>query len=186
MKKNTWRSLLIAAVVLIPVAYWLWRDTGSGVGIDLVEALPAAEKRTNRPIEENFTVLDQTIAAETRRAIFAHPHSRITWRLTLPRDAWLRVWLGLKPEAWDQEGDGVLFRIGISDTRNYDEVLNQMVDPFANADDRRWIPVELDLSAYAGQQVEIIFNTNPSGPEKKKGDTRNDLAVWGAPEIYIR
>ena len=32
----------------------------------------------------------------------------------MPPDAWLRTSLGIQPEAWTKEGDGVLFRIGVS------------------------------------------------------------------------
>ena len=58
----------------------------------------------------------------------------------------------------------MLFRFGVSDGRTYDELLKQHVDPLHNTNDRRWIPVTIDLSAYAGQQVDIIFNTNSSLP----------------------
>jgi hypothetical protein len=45
--------------------------------------------------------------------------------------------------------------------------------------------VKIDLSAYAGEQVSLIFNTNSSMPGK--GDNQdNDLALWGAPEIVVR
>jgi hypothetical protein len=43
----------------------------------------------------------------------------------------------------------------------------------------------VDLSAYAGQDMEIIFNTRESGPGQGP-DARNDLPLWGAPEIVMR
>jgi hypothetical protein len=43
----------------------------------------------------------------------------------------------------------------------------------------------LDLSAYAGEEVDVILNTYGSAPGKGV-DLRNDLAVWGAPEIVVR
>ena len=43
----------------------------------------------------------------------------------------------------------------------------------------------VDLSAYAGEDVDIMLNTYGSTPGKP-GDIRNDLAVWGMPEIVIR
>ena len=43
----------------------------------------------------------------------------------------------------------------------------------------------VDLSAYAGEDVDLIFGTNPSEPGK--GDNRdNDLALWGAPRVVVR
>ncbi len=43
----------------------------------------------------------------------------------------------------------------------------------------------VDLSAYAGEEVDLIFNTYAQ-PPGQRGDIRNDLAVWGAPEIVVR
>ena len=89
------------------------------------------------------------------KAILAKTPSRIIWRLKVPPDAWLRTSLGIQPEAWTKEGDGVLFRIGVS-FQNYEELLNLHVDPVAKESDRRWIPVNIDLTAYAGEEVEVI------------------------------
>jgi len=41
------------------------------------------------------------------------------------------------------------------------------------------------LSAYAGEEVDLIFNIYGS-PPGGSGDIRNDEAVWGAPEIVVR
>ena len=54
------------------------------------------------------------------------------------------------------------------------------MDPFHNKADRRWIPVAVDVSQYAGEEVEVIFNTNNSMPGK--GDDRdNDTALVRRP-----
>jgi hypothetical protein len=103
----------------------------------------------------------------------------------VPEDGWLKVDLGLKPEAWDKEGNGVWFYVGVSDGHTYEELFNQHVDPYNNKSDRRWVPVFVDLSAYAGEDVELVFNARTSA-EKTPEDPRNDLALWGAPEIVIR
>ncbi len=44
----------------------------------------------------------------------------------------------------------------------------------------------VDLSAYAGEQVDIIMNTYASLPDKQVGDQQNDYSLWGAPEIVVR
>jgi hypothetical protein len=59
------------------------------------------------------------------------------------------------------------------------------VDPFNNQADRRWIPVMVDLSAYGGEQVDLIFNTYAS-PPNVPGNPDNDLPLWGTPEVVIR
>jgi hypothetical protein len=111
--------------------------------------------------------------------------TRITYKIRVPDDGWLRVAVGLKQEAWTLEGDGVRFRAIVSDGRASDELFVQDLNPFLNPTDRKWISLTVDLSAYAGEEVDLMFNTNASTPGKT-GDVRNDLAVWGAPEIFIR
>jgi hypothetical protein len=74
----------------------------------------------------------------------------------------------------------------VSDGRASDQLFTQHVNPFANASDRKWTPVMVDLSAYAGEQVDIIMNTYASLPDKAVGDQQNDYSLWGAPEIVVR
>jgi hypothetical protein len=103
----------------------------------------------------------------------------------VPDDAWLRVAVGTRPESWTQEGNGTYFLVGVSDGRSYEEVFTQHVNPFANAGDRKWIQVWVDLSAYAGEEVQLVFNTR-SSPKDQAADERNDLPLWGDPEIIVR
>ena len=53
--------------------------------------------------------------------------TRITWHAQVPDDGWLSVNVALKPEAWTQEGDGVLFFVGVSDGRAYEQLFSQHV-----------------------------------------------------------
>jgi hypothetical protein len=182
MQGNRAAIAAVLVIVLVVTGWWLFRRSTAGEGIDLIETFEAAEKR---PDGGTFEVIDATLNGDTRRAIFTEAPSRIIWRVTLPDDGWLRVAVGMQPEAWEQEGDGVQFRIGVSDGRQYEPLLTQHVNPFANQGDRRWIPVMLDLSAFGGEHVELIFNTDNS-PEGKGHDPRWDLALWGAPEVVVR
>jgi hypothetical protein len=88
----------------------------------------------------------------------------------------------MKPESWDKEGNGVYFFAGVSDGKSFEQLFTQTVNPFKNASERRWIPVSVDLSAYAGEEVEVILNTRSSGPGLPDDD-RNDLPLWGTPVI---
>ena len=92
------------------------------------------------------------------------------------------LFFAMRPDSWPLSGDGAQFRVGVSEGRTYDEVLRQFVNPKEGG--QKWFSAHLDLSAYAGREVRIIFNTDP-GP-KGGGDARNDLAVWGEPHIYSR
>ena len=91
----------------------------------------------------------------------------------------------MKPETWDKEGNGVWYYVGVSDGHAYEELFSQHLDPFGNKSDRRWVQIFVDLSAYAGEEVGIVFNTRTSA-ERTPDDPRNDMALWGAPEIVIR
>src|SRR5919108_4885375 len=181
MKGNRSIFIAIAVVAVLILAWWLVRRGGEHGAIDLVTRFDAAEKRPN---PEVFKVEDVTINGETKKSIAIAPvvGSRVIFKTRIPDDGWLRVFMGLKPEAWTQEGDGVRFMVLVSDGRASDELFTQDVNPYANQADRKWTPVMVDLSPYAGEEVDVIFNTFGSRPRQPE-DIRNDLAVWGAPEI---
>ncbi len=182
MKGN--RAILTAVVVvlLLIAGVWLFKRGGRSASIDLIASFNAAEKR---PASGTFEVADVDLNGEKKQAIFTKPPTRMIWKVKVPDDGWLRVFLGMKPESWEAEGDGVLFRIGVSDGRVYDELVSQHLDPFHNKTERRWVPVMVDLAAYGGEDVEVIFNTNVSMPGKPE-DPRNDTGLFGAPEIVVR
>ena len=138
-----------------------------------------------KPAGGQFQVIDIELNGEKKRAIFTTPPTRMIWKVKIPDDGWIKTSLGMKPESWEQEGDGVFFRIGISDGRAFEDLLTLHVDPFHNKADRHWIPVAVDVSAYAGEEVEVIFNAEMSMPNKP-ADNRNDTALFGTPEIVVR
>lgn len=182
------RLALVAAVVLV-VGFLLVfvvpgrRDTGDGPLVDLIALFPEAEKRTTMgSLTEAFAVIDVTLHGERRRAIFAHPTSRITWDVDVPADAVLRTEAGMRLESWTAPGDGATFRIGIGDGPTYREVYERLLDPYNRPEDRGWAAIEIDLAPYAGRRVRIVFNTTP-GPWD---NAVRDAAVWGAPRIERR
>lgn len=182
MKGNRAALAVGLAIVLLAAGWWLFKRSGSAPAMELIPMFASAEKK---PAGGTFEVLEADLNGEKKQAIYTVPTSRITYKARIPDDAWLKVSVGTKPEFWTQEGDGVLFRVGVSDGRTYDPLFTQHVNPFANSGDRKWIQVWVDLSAYAGEEVELIFNTNTS-PEGKGDDPRNDHALWGNPEIIVR
>jgi hypothetical protein len=178
--KNSRAVLTAVVVVVVLVAgWWMFRRSGAE-RIDLLAQFDQAEKRGGE-----FTVVDATLAGDTKKAIAAPPNGRLIFRVRVPEDGWLKVSLGMKPESWDKEGNGVHFYAGVSDGRAFEKLFTQTVNPFANASERRWIPVTVDLSAYAGEEMQVILNTVSSGPGAAPDD-RNDLPLWGAPEIVKR
>ena len=182
MKGNRAALAVALAVVLLAGGWWLFRRGSSAPAVQLIPLFESAQKR---PETATFQVIDADLNGEKKQAIYTVPTSRLIYKVRIPDDAWLRVSVATKPESWTQEGDGVLFRFGVSDSRTYDPLFTQHVNPFSNPGDRKWIQVWVDLSAYAGEEVELIFNTNTS-PEGKGDDARNDHALWGAPELIVR
>jgi hypothetical protein len=183
--KRMW-VVVVVAVVVLAAGYWWWRQGqtgGDAVAVDLVEAFRAAEKRTTLDPAAAFSMEPQTIAGQTKPAVYAHPPSRIIYHdVTVPERGRLELFLGIKEEAWDKGTDGVYFRVGVSLGPAYHELTARSLDPYRNAADRAWIPLSFDLSQYAGQKVNVVFNTHPSAP----GGPDNgmyDFAVFGAPRI---
>lgn len=176
------RWFVLGGVVgVIGLVMWS-RSMGSGTVVaDLVAHFPNAAQA--RPNPEAFVLGDVTIAGRTLKSIAVSQASRIIWKEKVPSNGWLEVSLGLREEAWTKTGDGVLFLVGVTAGGKYDELISLVVNPFANPADRQWYPLMLDLSPYAGQEVEVIFNTR-AGAGDATAD--NDLAVWGAPTIVTR
>ena len=174
------RAVLTAAVLVIVVAagWWVFHRRGAE-RVDLISLFDQASKK---PSDGAFQVVDATLAGDTRKAIAAPPNGRITFHVRVPDDGWLRLSVGMKPESWDKEGDGVYFFAGVSDGKSYEQLFTTTVNPFKNAAERKWIPVSVDLAAYAGEEVDVILNTRASGPGQPPDD-RNDLPLWGAPTI---
>jgi len=174
------RAVLTAAVIVIVVlAGWWVFHRRSAEHVDLISLFDQATKQPNA---QAFSVVDATLAGETKKAIAAPPNGRITFHVKVPDDGYLRVSLGMKPESWDKEGNGVYFYGGVSDGKSFEQLFTQTVNPFKNPAERRWIPVSVDLAAYAGEEIDVILNTRSSGPGLP-ADERNDLPLWGAPVI---
>lgn len=191
MKKSQIVALVLLLVVVAAGVWYFTSGRSASTAVALVDLYPAAyaagDARSNIPDKAAaFKLGPVSLDGDSRTAIYMATTSRLTFRrVAIPENAWLRVSLGLMEEAWTQSPDGVLFRFGVSDGRTYDELLKQHVDPLHNTGDRRWIPVTVDLSAYAGQEVDLIFNTNASLPGRPE-DSRFDFAVWAQPEIFIQ
>jgi arylsulfatase A-like enzyme len=106
----------------------------------------------------------------------ATPPSRVTFVADVPRAARLALAAGipgrhhLKP--------AVEFVVSVRHKGSETTVLSRLVDPANRAVDRGWIPLEADLSAYAGRGVEIVLETR--GFEATRDE---DRAFWGTPTI---
>jgi len=179
--KSSRAALVAVVLVVVVIAGWFMFRKGGAERVDLLTVFDQAKQEGGA-----FTVVDATLNGETKKAIAAPPNGRISFHVRIPDDGWLKLSLGVKPEAWQKEGNGVYFYAGVSDGRAFEQLFTQTVNPFANKSERRWIPVTVDLSAYAGEEMFVILNTRGGGPGGDATDLRNDLPLWGAPEIVKR
>jgi hypothetical protein len=178
------RGVITAIVVLVLIAagWWVFGRGRTSSSIDLLETFPQTKKQ---PDAARLQIVDATVNGETKRAIVSDGATRITWSVRVPDDAWLRVDVAMQPDTWQKENQGTYFFVVVSDGRNDEMLFSQHVHPFANEGDRKWMPAFIDLSAYAGEQVDLIFNVR-SGVGGKSTDFTNIVALWGAPAVVVR
>jgi hypothetical protein len=178
--------VLIGVVVVAAVGGWFFLRSGSEtVAVDLMAQFESAKER--RPRLESFTVGNATIAGTTLNAILPNEPSRVVYTVKVPERAALKVSLGVLEPGWTVAGDGVMFKIVLADSRGYVDCANLVLNPFGSAGDKGWREVECDLSEYAGETIDILFNTYSSAPQRPPRDDKNgDLPAWGAPRIITR
>jgi hypothetical protein len=173
MKRPVW---IVAGIVVLGglIAWLAMRGESENVVVNFVDDLAAAVEK--RPSDDAFSVAEVSLGGVAKRALVANTPSRIAWSVTVPENAWLIVSAGVKEEGWTVAGDGVSFRISMND----DEVLHTVVDPYGDPSDKRWNDLEIDLSEFAGETMNVYLKT--FNGKSKDGD----LAVWGEPRIITR
>lgn len=127
---------------------------------------------------ESWNILDQT-----KDVLFTHPAESGSTALVYPVMIQPRTTfcadIAIAPEAWQGEGDGVVFSVYVEDDAGMHLLFSQYVDPKHHQADRNWLPVQVNLRRYQGKLVRIILATG-SGPA---GDRRYDWAGWGNPVL---
>ena len=139
------RAVLTAVVIVVVVAagWWLFRR-GSG------RARRSARRSSTRRQKSGGAVHGRRRDAGRRDASgrsLAPPNGRLTFRVKVPDDGWLKVSLGTEAGGVGQGRQRRLFFAGVSDGRAFEKLFEQTLNPFANPSERRWIPVTVDLSA---------------------------------------
>ena len=109
--------------------------------------------------------------------LWMHPPSKVSYHLTLPREARLSFSVSLSPKVWQEEGDGVEFQVILDGGQGFEQIYWRTVDPRHNPGDQRWFDELIDLSSYAGQEVVITLLTYP------RGNNSWDWAGWGHPIV---
>ena len=122
---------------------------------------------------DKFRIGDKTI--RSLRGLSQHPPSnRISYKTTInPDEPVLQAIAAIKIEA-AIASDGVGFRLEIKDGDAIETLFETQLDPRNVPTDRAGHPFRLDLSRYAGREVELLFSTD-SGP---RNDSTADWAGW--------
>jgi hypothetical protein len=189
-------------------------STGKEQGTDgravynFLNNLKGADIAGPKPLQgDSVTANTITIGNTAKRSIIQRPDSEATFRVFIPNERCaLRVSLATMPETWDRAGDGVTFKILMSDQlleNLYDEIgmvgvelqstflkprsyflrmrtiYLAYLDPKQIPAQRTWNNVTLDLSRFAGKVLDLSFALEP-GP---RGDRRFDAGIWGDPVI---
>ena len=165
-----WFFLWSVHPALLPQEVYYDIIANRGVTMRLVD--PALVK------QEQWKILD-----EEREVLFVHPAPSGSTALVFPVKiepaTTFRADLAVAPEAWALEGDGLTFSLYVEDNTGMQLVHSRYVDPKHHQQDRRWVPLQVDLSSFGGELVRLILVVG-SGPA---GDQRYDWAGWGEPRL---
>jgi arylsulfatase A-like enzyme len=149
--------------------------------VDLVASAPArlAEASVNGQDERRVRTLlgrPQRIQNAVRASLPATPPSRLTFVADVPRGGRLVLAAGIPGRHHGKPA--VEFVVNVRQRGRQRTVLSRLVDPANQTADRRWIPLEADLSAYEGRGVELLLETRGFDRTNEA-----DRAFWGTPAI---
>ena len=119
------------------------------------------------------------LSGEARNALGEHPpYERLPYRIHVPTDPKevFAFSYALDPAVFGQAStDGVEFIVELKDpSERITKQFSRYIDPKHHAEERRWMDGQIDLSAWSGKSVELLFTTTP-GPS---GNTAYDWAAW--------
>lgn len=169
-------ALAILAVILVAGCRHVERTPVQAV--NLLREFDGADKRP----PTGFQIVDRQIGGVSRPSLVVPVPSRLTIPLPLPRRGVLRAAAALDVPGADGAAS-VRLRVGVSDDRIYEH----LTDVVLTSDQRRWIDVRADLSAYAGWKWSLFYH-----PDRVMwrlvlaADPIDGLpatALWGSPEI---
>lgn len=124
--------------------------------MDLIQALPSAEQRSQLPRTEGIVVVDADVDGTVRQSLRTCGPARIIWTTCLPRKAVIRTAIALDREH-SAQGAALALRIGVSGKRRYDMLFRQEFPPSTGPGDLTWVPVSLRLSRYTDFQWSLFY-----------------------------
>ncbi len=112
-----------------------------------------------------------------RNSIWINPPTAVSYPgVPLGKNPVLRCFIAIHPLIWNDTGaDGALFRVSVQVNGTRETVAERYLNPIARPDERKWNAFDVDLSKYAGRQVDLILE-NAAGPAK---NDYGDWCIWG-------
>jgi hypothetical protein len=144
--------------------------------VELSRTFEAAQRRPAAGFDQTAHVADGI----ARPSIVMPVPARAIWSLPLPRHGLFHAFIAV--DAPGQPAAAVRFRLGISDNRTYEELIEH-----TQTGTQGWTELRADLSAYAGLKWSLFYR-----PDRitwrlvLATDALNGSpvrAVWGAPEV---
>ncbi len=165
-----------------------------GWALDVTFSRPAAFYRLldqraevrDAPQPVNFNVPIE-VAGVSRAVIWSAPPAALIYsRIALPADrgSRLRAWIAIHPLVWpDRGGDGARFALEIrsGDGQPAQRIWSAYVNPAHREEDRAWLPVDVPLTPFRGQTVDLVL-VNEAGPD---GNAYADWCLWADPELVL-
>jgi hypothetical protein len=182
-EKRTVHWIRVAATlsfaVATPLLFAAILVTRERVAVNLLDQLDTARMESPAGMHVGFSRVEEVINGFSPAALFAHPPSRLTWKVTVPaQKPVLKTNIALRPYVWEHRSDGVAFDIAITDG-SHETTVSRFLNPGSQLNDRAWVEMDVDLSEYSGRSVEISLATS-AGPH---GNVGWDWALWGDPRI---
>lgn len=147
-----------------------WAQLPGGLDVSLRGLLTQSE--IVEPATNFVARSELTIDGQRLDTWFQNPNSTIRFRVRVPHDqALLNFAIGLDPHVWSPDkGDGVTFKISAAPIQT---LFARDIDPKNNVADRKWHPLDIDLSQFRNDQILLSFHTAPDA------NRTFDWAGWG-------
>jgi hypothetical protein len=121
--------------------------------LDLIEQLPGAEQRTyGRDPQAVVHVEFVRSGSEAAPAIVIEAPARLIYKVRMPAEARFEANVAFLSSPPDSAG-GVTLRLGLSDQRHYDQVLNLPL----TSDAKEWRAIRVDLAEFSGRQWSVFY-----------------------------
>jgi hypothetical protein len=180
------RGLAIAALVTLLASPLACGRAPQPIHIDLLSMLALAEKRPPATADDAFFVRGVQLDGRTIPAVIVPQPSRIVWTVRIPRRASLTAHAGLVPDRTGKYAGDAVFRIGVSGGKIYEKVYERRMTPGSVEADRSFVPIAVDLSAWAGWQWSLFYRPSETAWNivfSVDGTRSSDTPLWLAPAI---